>query len=188
MKRFLITTSCALLLLGVGAFVACNESESTSTAGTTFEKMVMDFDYEVSADLFEVADLQLITTDPEGISATDTLTKVDWDKQFISTELPTGFSVQVVATLKESVELTKDRYQLACTAIDEFREYRSDGKVHWHQKADKEHLEVAVTRGDSTPEALRSEIVEALVLFNKNFTYIVTANETGGGYDVEKNE
>lgn len=188
MKRLWITASCALLLLGLAGFVACDESDSTSTAGTTFEKMEMSFTYEVSDDLLALADLSLVATAPDGADSTDVLTQRAWSRQFVGSEIPTGFSVQVKAALKEGVELTKDRYVVAYTWIDEFKEYRSNGKVHWHQKPDKEHFSKSIERSNSTPEVFKAEIEAAIALLNRTFSYVVTAEEDGTGYDVEDND
>ncbi len=189
MKKSVITLLCAALLAGVACFVACDDDDSTKSK-TTFTKMEMDFTYAVSDDLLEVADLTISYTDPAGVTTTEQapLTTSPWKKQFVATSLPASYTVTVAAVLKENLTLTKDRYVLDYSWTDEFKEYRSDGKVHWSKKPDTERDAVTIVRDANNPDALASQLQAAIALMNRSYSYLVTVDSDGSGYDVEDND
>lgn len=189
MKKSIILCSCTALLVALATFIACDDDDHTKSK-TTFEKMECAFSYAVSADLLEVADLTFAYTDPAGEKVTEEapITASPWSKSFTATAIPASFTVTVTAALKEGVELTKDRYVLDYAWTDEFKEYRSDGKVHWHQKADTERDAVTVVRDAANPDALASQLEAAIALMNRSFSYLITADSDGSGYEVEDND
>ena len=65
MKKYYAQAFFAVAILVGAAFIACDDEDHTSAA-TTFEKMEMDFSYEVSPDLLEVADITFTYTNPAG--------------------------------------------------------------------------------------------------------------------------
>ncbi len=180
---------CAMLLFGVGAFVACDDDDSTKSV-TKFERMEMNFKYEVSNDLLEIADISFSYTDPAGSTTADPapITTNSWSKSFVGTSFPISFSVMVKATLKAGVTLSKDQYILDYAWTDEFKEYRSDGKVHWHHGPDTDRGAVTINRDPNNPDALQNEVQAALALINRTFTYVITPDADDNGYDVEDND
>lgn len=189
MKKTLILSSCTALLLALAFVVGCDDNDHTKR-NTTFEKMEFSFNYAVSADLLEVADLTFSYTDADGVTTTEEapITASPWSKTLTATKIPAAFTVTVKAALKEGVELTKDRYVLDYAWTDEFKELRSDGKVHWHQKADTERDAVTVVRDAANPDALAAQLTAAIALMNRSFSYLVTADSDGSGYEVEDND
>ena len=71
MKKYYAQAFFAVAILVGAAFIACDDEDHTSAA-TTFEKMEMDFSYEVSPDLLEVP---------------STFTKVDSDQYSVLVSL-----------------------------------------------------------------------------------------------------
>lgn len=189
MKKTILMALSASLLLGVIAFVACDDDDSAKSK-TTFKQMEMLFSYEVSADLLEVADITFSYTDPAGVITEEAapITTASWSKSFVATTLPASFSVKVSAVLKEGVTLSKEQYQLNYAWTDEFKEFRSDDKVHWHDGPDTERGTALVKQDPNNPDALQAEIQAALALMNRSFTYVVKADADGSGYEVEDND
>lgn len=189
MKKTIMMAMSALVLLGVIGFAACDDDDS-SKSKTTFKQMEMLFSYEVSADLLEIADITLSYTDPAGVTTTEPapLTTAAWSKSFTSTTIPTSFTVTVSAVLKEGVTLSKDQYQLNYAWTDEFKEYRSDDKVHWHEGPDVERNTATINRDPNNPDALQTQLQAALTLISRSFAYVVRADNDGSGYEVEDND
>ena len=189
MKKYYAQAFFAVAILVGAAFIACDDEDHTSAA-TTFEKMEMDFSYEVSPDLLEVADITFTYTNPAGetTSVEEPLAVTTWSQRFTTTTFPASFSVTVNVAMKSGLMLDKEQYVLTRTWSDEFKEYRSDGKVHWYDGPDSDSETLIVTRNPSDPEALAAEIQTALNLMNRTFRYAVTPDPDGSGYEVTDND
>ncbi len=189
MKKYFVQGLLAAVLLAGAAFVACDDEDHTSST-TTFERMEMEFSYEVSADLLAVADITFTYTNPAGeiTTVSEPLTTTKWSQSFTTTTFPAGFSVTVGVAMKEGITLDKDSYVLTRTWTDNFKEYRSDGKVHWYDGPDVDSESITLTRNPSDPEALVSQIETALNLMNRTFRYEVMVDPDGTGYEVVDND
>lgn len=190
MKKYYLQGILAAAILVGAAFVACDEEEHTSTSGTTFEKMEMDFTYEVSDDLLAVADITFVYTNPAGeTTEVDTpLASKRWTQTFMAESLPAGFVVEVKVAMKQGVTLDKAQYVLTYGWTDAFREYRSDAKVHWKDGPDTDSESVTLTPNPSDPQALVAQIQSALNLMNRVYRYEVAADPDGSGYEVTDND
>ena len=190
MKKYYLQGFLAVAVLVGAAFVACDEEAHTSTSGTTFTKMEMEFAYEVSDDLLSVADITFVYTNPAGeiTEVTTPLATKSWSQIFTTETLPAGFSVEVKVAMKPDLTLDKERYVLTYSWTDTFREYRSDEKVHWSDGPDTDSESVTLTPNPSDPQALAAQIQSALNLMNRVYRYEVAADPDGSGYEVTDND
>ena len=189
MKRQWIYLLCSLVVAAGVAFVACDDKNQTSNFATSFERMEMIFSYAVSDDLLAVADVLISYTDPAGESTTPEapLSVTEWSKIFMANELPATAVVEVQVLLKDGLTLDRDSYTLTQRWSSEFKEIRSDGKVHWHEAPDVEEQTETFTLNPSDPDALLAQITEAVNLMNRTFRYTVAADSDGTGYEVTDN-
>lgn len=190
MKKYYLQGFLAVAVLVGAAFVACDEEAHTSTSGTTFTKMEMEFAYEVSDDLLSVADITFVYTNPAGETTTvDTpLSEKQWSQKFTTDTLPSGFSVEVAVAMKPDLTLDKERYVLTYSWTDTFREYRSDEKVHWSDGPDTDSETVTLSANPSDPSALATQIQSALDLMNRTYRYEIFPDPDGSGYEVTDND
>lgn len=190
MKKYFAQGALAVAVLIGAAFMACDDEDHTSTSGTTFTRMEMEFAYEVNDDLLAVADITFSYTDPEGVTTTvaDPMTDKKWSKLFSTTSLPSGFTVEVKVAMKSGIKLDKDSYTLVYSWTDTFREYRSDDNVHWHDGPDKEDESVTITANPADPSALEAQVQSALNLMNRVYRYTVAPDPDGSGYEVTDND
>ncbi|MBQ8581875.1 MAG: hypothetical protein IJ478_07310 [Alistipes sp.] len=182
--------ACVVMLVAAVVVVACDSSDDAGKQ-YDFEKMELTFTYEVSDDVLKVADVSFSyeEANAEGVVApvTETLTTTKWVKQMSATTLPADFSIQVSVTPKADVNYDKASYTLQVTRMEEFKEYQSDGKVHWMETPDVERHSVTLPYDSSSPETFEAALKAELALWNRTFAYVVK-RDPNGGYDVEDND
>ena len=165
--------ACVVMLVAAVVVVACDSSDDAGKQ-YDFEKMELTFTYEVIDDVLKVADVSFSyeEANAEGVVApvTETLTTTKWVKQMSATTLPADFSIQV-----------------RVTRMEEFKEYQSDGKVHWMETPDVERHSVTLPYDSSSPETFEAALKAELALWNRTFAYVVK-RDPNGGYDVEDND
>ena len=87
-----------------------------------------------------------------------------------------------------AVELIKKGLAYVCELTpEEFKEYRTDGKVHWIETPDAEQHSVTLPCDPANPAEFEAALKAELALWNRTFAYIVKADPEGG-YDVEDND
>ena len=145
----------------------------------------------MSADLLAVADITFSyeAADEAGefVPVIETMEQSPWVKNFEATTLPADFSVQVSVTPKEGVVLDKTNYTLQYALMEEFKEYQTDGKVHWTETPDVENHTVTLSNDPADSAPTLAAIVAELALMNRTFAYVVTVDPEGG-YDVADND
>lgn len=181
---------CGVMLVAALVAVACDSSDSDGKQ-YAFERMEFTFTYEVSADLLAVADItfsyEAVDEAGEFVPVVETMEQSPWVKNFEATTLPADFAVQVSATLKEGVVLDKTNYTLQYALTEEFKEYQTDGKVHWTETPDVENHTVTLSNDPADSAPILAAIVAELALMNRTFAYVVTVDPEGG-YDVADND
>ncbi len=190
MKKQWIYALCALVVATGVAFVACDDSDSTSNNATTFDRLEMIFSYDVSEDLLTVADVLISYTAPNGQTTTASapLTTTEWIEIFSVKEFPATAVIEIDVAMKEGITLDKDSYTLINRWSDEFKEFRSDGKVHWYEAPDQDEQTQTFTRNPSDPDALLQQITSAVNLMSRTYRYTVTVDPDGSGYEVIDND
>ncbi len=182
--------ACMVMMVAAVVAVACDSSDDSGKQ-YDFEKMEFTFTYEVSDDVLKVADVTFSYDEAnvEGVVApvTETLTSNKWVKQMSSTTLPADFSIRVSVTPKTGVSYDQTSYTLQLTRIEEFKEFQSDGKVHWSESPDVERHTVTLPCDPSNPASFEAALATELSLWNRTFAYIVK-RDPNGGYDVEDND
>lgn len=182
--------ACVVMLVAALVVVACDSSDDSGKQ-YDFEKMEFTFSYEVSDDLLSVADVvfsyEEAAEDGTVTPKEDSLTTKSWVKSFEADALPADFSISVAVTPKEGVTYDKTSYTLQVALTEEFKEYQSDGKVHWMENPDIERHSVTLPCDPSNPAAFEAALATELALWNRTFAYVVKVDPEGG-YDVEDND
>ena len=182
--------ACGVFVVTALVAVACDSTDSDG-AQYDFSKMEFTFSYEVSEDLLALADITFSyeTADEAGVMApvVETLTATSWEKSFEATTLPADFSVEVRAVPKEGVVLDKTSYQLQYSLKEEFKEYRTNGKVYWTETPDVEQHAVTLSNDPANTAPTVAALAAELSLMNRTFAYVVKVDPEGG-YDVEDND
>lgn len=181
---------CGVMLVAALVAVACDSSDSAGKQ-YAFERMEFTFSYEVSDDLLAVADIafsyESVDEAGEVVPVVEQLEQSPWVKNFEATTLPADFSVQVSVTPKADVVLDKTNYTLQYALMEEFKEYQTDGKVHWSETPDVENHTVTLSNDPADPTPTQAAIAAELALMNRTFSYVVTVDPEGG-YDVADND
>ncbi|MBR3773318.1 MAG: hypothetical protein IKK86_02685 [Alistipes sp.] len=182
--------ACLVVLAAAVVVVACDSSDDSGKK-YDFEKMEFTFTYEVSDDVLALADVTFsyeeAAADGTMTPKEDTLTTKRWQKVFEVDALPADFQIGVAVTPKEGVTYDKTSYTLQMALTEEFKEYRTDGKVHWMESPDIERHSVTLPCDPANPAAFEAALKAELALWTRNFAYVVKVDPEGG-YDVEDND
>lgn len=182
--------ACAVMMLAALVAVACDSSDDSGKK-YDFDKIELTFTYEVNEETLALADVIFayneVDANGTAVPAIDTLKTTSWVKKLDASAVPADFSIQVQVKPKAGVAYDKTSYTLQMRSIEEFKEYRTDGKVHWIETPDAEQHSVTLPCDPANPAEFEAALKAELALWTRNFAYVVKADPEGG-YDVEDND
>ena len=173
----LAAMTCALL--AAAATTACDSSDNDGMT-LAFDYMQIDFTYDVSDDLLDVADITLTYTDPaDGSQQTVTLTDDDLDLTFRVKTFPATFTISAAVVLKAGITLDSAPYDLSRAVTTQFRAYYNDGDVHWSQGPNTDRDAVTVNLQQGNPDAVSDGVNAFIQALAQTYTYTIIQQSDG---------
>ena len=171
MKKLLISLCpiFALSLIGILSLTSCTKEDDQFD----FDYMDMEFEYEVSQDIFDVADIQITYIDFEGKEITEPLKSLKWETRFQTKEIPATCVFRTSATLKDGITLKKSEYTIQRELDYELEEYYKGGLPGWSKSGVKKR---------NIP-CSKEDLEYQISLLNQNIKFTVTQG-TDGSYIV----
>ncbi len=106
MKKFL--TMAALIVMAAMCLTSCGSDDDEPAQASTTATYKMTF----SQDVIDNFDVILVYKGNNGQNIPVTVSGTEWTKSASCSKLPADFGVKYIFTLKEGVELVKDKYDL----------------------------------------------------------------------------
>ncbi len=174
MKKILISL-CPIFvmsLIGILSLTSCTKDDDQFD----FDYMDMGFKYEVSQDIFDIADIQITYTDFEGKEITEPLKSLKWETNFQAKSIPATCFFKAKVTLKHDVKLTKSQYTIKRVLDYKLEEYYKGGLTGWSRSGQKKR---------SIPSS-QEDLERLIPLLSQNVKFTITQG-TKGSYIVTEN-